>query len=117
MSIQQTAATADLFNDLPVIEKPVNHPKREIGFESQALARLTKVKIAPDADDPNLWRVLWAHGVMHDGSAVRVSFKFPITIPRLNGLYADTLIQICKDHGRYGKQVGIFDKGVVSTKH
>ena len=74
------------------------------------LARITRLRLVTDRDFP-MWDLSYCYGTLKDGSAVRV--RFPRSQFPKQGLN-QSLVEMCKSVGAYGKGLGIFDPEVIS---
>lgn len=77
----------------------------EVMLADPRLERITRLRLLTDPGFP-LWDLSYCHGVLKDGTPVRV--QLPEWQFRKRDLRAH-LLEMCKAAGVYGKGLGIFD--------
>lgn len=95
----------------------VNHADTRQLSDKQVV-RIVRLRLLGDSDlggAPD-WDVSYCYGQLADGTFVCVNF--PVAYVRKfgrNGVDRTHLVEIFKAAGRFGKGMGIFDDGVIST--
>lgn len=81
-----------------------------VDLGDKRLGRITRLRLVTDRDVP-FWDLSYCYGTLKDGSAVRV--RLPQSQFPRQGLN-QSLVQMCKSVGAFGKGLGIFDPEVIS---
>ena len=81
-----------------------------VDLEDKRLGRITRLRLVTDRDVP-FWDLSYCYGTLKNGEAVRV--RLPQSQFPRQGLN-QSLVEMCKSVGAYGKGLGIFDPEVIS---
>lgn len=106
--------TTTLFDDLPVQNAPVQHPKVRVAWEAIGL-KITKVKTIINKDDRAAWDIAWVHGELH-GKPVRVDVPFTY-VPSDFLVRRKYLFNAGNEYGVTITRIGLLENGVFSSKH
>jgi hypothetical protein len=81
-----------------------------VDLGDKRLGRITRLRLVTDRDVP-FWDLSYCYGTLKNGEAVRV--RFPQSQFPKQGLN-QSLVEMCRSVGAFGKGLGIFDPEVIS---
>jgi len=81
-----------------------------VNLGDKRIKRITRLRLVTDRDFP-MWDLSYCFGMLDDGSAVRI--RLPQSQFPKQGLN-QSLVEMCKSVGVFGKGLGIFDPEVIS---
>jgi hypothetical protein len=86
---------------------------RPVGLGHADLVKITRLRLLTDAGYP-WWDVSYCYGELRDGTPVLVNLP-DMQLRKGRGGYRAHLVEMCKAVGKYGKALGLFDSGTIST--
>lgn len=78
------------------------------------LVKIVRLRLLTDAGFP-WWDISYCYGQLADGTYVSVSLMGIGQLRKARGGYRAHLVEIFREAKRYGRGMGIFDDGVIST--